>query len=482
MAKRIVIIGAGAAGILMGIRLAESGLEDYLILERSDDLGGTWHRNRYPGVACDVPALYYSYSFEPNTEVTRKFASGAELWSYFHRIATRYGVTDHIRFGTDVVAADWDGRRWTVTTASGEFVEADVVVSAVGRLDRPNLPAIPGMEDFAGVLSHSSRWDPELDLTDRRLGVIGNGSSGVQITTAASSVVEQLTLFQRTPQWIFPVQDEPIADKVQAAIRSSRDAARAHYDAFEAELLRTIGGIVDDDQRAAEDRERACREFLGTVRDPALRAKLTPDYAVGCKRLVMSEGFYDAVQRPNVTVETTGIERIEPTGVRTTDGRLHELDTLILATGFHADNYLRPMRVTGTDGRTLDELWAETYVNYKSVALPHMPNLFLVNGPFSPGGSQSVLTVIENHVGYVGQLVDRVVAEDVALSPDHTRSVELLDAIKERAKRTVWYTGGCTSWYLDRDGVPLVNPLTLPELQADMKTPDFADFVVHDLR
>ncbi|WP_170860933.1 flavin-containing monooxygenase [Trujillonella endophytica] len=477
----VLVIGAGAAGILMGIGLRERGIEDFVILEKAGSLGGTWRDNVYPGVACDVPAIYYSYSFAPNTSAPMRYATGRELWSYFDSVATDRGLAGHLRYGAEVTSAAWNGTAWEVETASGERWTAGIVVGAVGRLHRPRFPDIPGMADFAGVVRHASQWDPDLDLRGVRLGVIGTGSSSVQIVSAASQQVAHLDLFQRTAQWVYPRANEPVAEAVRAEMLASPEGARKHYAAMEAESLRLGEIAVSGTAEQVEARNQVIRDALAAVRDPVLRAKLTPDYDIGCKRLVISGTFYDAVQRPNVDVVTDGILRFEREGIRTTDGVLHPLDVVVLATGFHADNYLRPMRVRGAGGVDLEELWADVFLTYKSVAVPHLPNFFLINGPFSPGGSLNIIAVIENHAAFVLQLVDRVLAERVAIAPDAGSSAAFVDRMRDRAKGTVWYTGGCTSWYLDRDGVPLVAPMTLSELRAEMAEPVWADFDVRPL-
>ena len=469
-----MVIGAGIAGILTTIRLRERGLTDVTVLEKADSLGGTWRDNVYPGVACDVPAHFYSFSFAPNPGWTHRFATGAQLWEYFAGVADEYGVTPHVRFGVEATDATWYGDHWTVTTDSGDRLDAEIVISCTGRLHHPKQPDIPGIADFSGTVVHSARWDPSIDLDGARLGVIGTGSSATQITAATASRVAHLDLFQRTAQWIFPMENAPIPWWRRLLLRIP--AYGRHYYRRLEEEINEIGRAATGDPRAAQERKQTCLDALNSVRDPELRAKLTPAYEVGCKRLVISGTFYDEVQRDTVEVVTADIERVEPQGVRTADGELHPLDVLVLATGFHADAYVRPMTVTGEDGIGLDEVWADVPMNYKSVALPHMPNFFLVNGPFSPGGSASVLSIIETHVAYVMQLVDRAVAAGVALEPDPARSAELLAAIREKASNTVWGTGGCTSWYLDRNGVPLVNPILLDDLRADMARPDFADF------
>lgn len=481
-AKRIVVAGAGPAGILMGIRLLERGYTNFTIYEKQDDLGGTWLRNRYPGNACDVPALNYSFSFQPNIKATHTYEGGRQLQAYFRELAESHGVDDYIIYNTEVVDATWDGVCWRITTGNGTTEEVDVFISAVGRLHRPRIPDFPGMDSFRGLITHSTFWDDSYQLEGKRLGVIGSGSTGVQIVTQASKEVAHLDFFQRTPQWVLPIENEEISEEIRQRLAEDPEFVQQSFNDLEVWLEEITNAVVDSESAEALKRNQDCYDALATVKDPVLRAKLTPDYAVGCKRLVMSGEFYRQVQQPNVEVITERIERIEPEGIRTADGVLHELDVIILATGFYADSYLRPMTVTGQDGKTLDDIWAKEYMNYKSVALPYMPNLFLINGPFSPGGSVSVLMIIESHVNYIMQLIDRVATENVAIAPDWHRSETLLRQVQHIAMQTVWYTGGCTSWYLDsRTGVPIVNPMSLEQLRADMKAPIFDDFVITPL-
>lgn len=474
--KRIVIIGAGAAGIRMGIRLREMGISSFQILEKADSVGGTWRDNRYPGVACDVPAQYYCYPFAPNTDVTSTFATGAQLWDYFRSIATRFEMDDHIRFGVDVVAAEWTQGAWDLRTADGETIQADIVIGAVGRLRVPRFPLIEGLEDFDGPVVHSAQWDPELSVAGKRIGIIGTGSSAVQIVSATVSEAAHVDLYQRTAQWVYPWHNVPIDPEELRRVQSSEGEAIRAYQKARESFQDLFEGIVTDANASARD--TACREALDAVRDPVLRAKLTPDYAIGCKRLVVSGSFYDAIQRPNASVVTESILRIEREGIRLADGSLRPLDVLILATGFHADSYLRPMQVTGEGGMTLDDIWSTLFLNYKSVTLPYMPNFFMVNGPFSPGGSISIVEIIENHVNYVAQLIDKVISDDVEIAPRLDRAEAFIDDARERAKRTIWYTGGCSSWYLDASGVPLVNPLTMTQLEDMMRDVEFSDFDV----
>ncbi|MDG2002738.1 MAG: NAD(P)/FAD-dependent oxidoreductase [Novosphingobium sp.] len=473
---RIVIIGAGIAGILMGIKLRQRGWTDFTILEKADRLGGTWRENQYPGAACDVPAHLYVYSFAPNPAWRTRYAKAPEIWQYYHDQAERNGVLPHIEYGKEVATSEFDGTRWNVTTREGEHYEADVVIAGVGRLHQPNLPDITGAERFTGPKFHSSCWDHSVELKGKRLGVIGGGSSGVQIVSALADEVGKLSLFQRTPQWVFPLPDAPIPLKKRLLYRLWPGALARQYRKLEAEIDDRAGRAALDASVRAET-AKLCNAGLAGVRDPELRAKLTPHYEVGCKRLVISGSFYDAIQKPSVDLVTEGIDHIEERGVVTTDGKLHEVDALVFATGFKAHAFLRPMQLKGEGGVTLDEVWNDLPINYRTVAIPHMPNFFMLNGPYSPGGSASVVGIIEVQTGYLLQLLDRIAEDQVLLTPREDATSDWLSGVRDLARQTVWATGGCNSWYLDKTGTPAYNPISITELKSSMATPIRDDFI-----
>ena len=476
----VVVIGAGISGILVGIKLLGAGITSFTILEKAHDLGGTWRDNVYPGVSCDVATHLYVYSFLPNPSWKSRFTPGQEIWNYYRRAAERFGVTGHMRFNEEVTHARWDGDGWLVTTAAGTTLFASVVVTAAGRLVEPTVPEIPGVEDFGGPVLHTARWDRGVETAGKRIGLVGNGSSGTQLLVALEPQVEQLTLFQRTPQWILPVPNLPIPLRRRLALRFIPGKARQNYLTLQTGTEeRGIDAMGTKEQRRSRD--EMCFAGLASVKDPELRAKLTPDYEPGCKRMVISGSFYDAVQSPRVKVVTDSIEHVERGCVITSDGERHELDVLVLATGFDGQRYLRPMQLTGTDGVKLDELWSDGTPNYRSVAIPHMPNWFMVNGPYSPAGGASVVGIAEAQTGYVMQLVTKALEEQVALSPRPECSDEWLQGVRKAASETVWGTGGCQSWYLDAEGVPTMNPIPLSRLQDEMRTPELADFVVTPL-
>src|SRR5574338_1565653 len=377
---RFAVVGAGMAGILAAIELRKAGYADVTLYEKAERLGGTWRENTYPGIACDVPSHLYSYSFAPNPEWSRRFSPGAEIQAYFERVAREHGVDRLVRFGDEIVRAELAGGRWRLEAKSGRRDEADVLIAATGVLHHPKLPAIEGLDAFEGALFHSARWDHAVALEGRRVGVVGTGSSAVQIVSALVPRVGRLSLFQRTAQWIAPQENPPYADEEKAAFRSSpallermrREFSRAFTEGFS-------NVLVDASSPQLRMIEDACRANLeSSVADPVLREKLRPSYRAACKRLVISPDFYQAIQKSNAELVTEGIERVEPRGVRTRDGRLHELDVLVLATGFRVDRFVRPMQVRGRGGVALDDVWKEGPFAYLALAVPDFPNFFLL--------------------------------------------------------------------------------------------------------
>jgi cation diffusion facilitator CzcD-associated flavoprotein CzcO len=474
--SRFVIIGAGISGVLMAIKLLERGFRNFVILEKADALGGTWRDNVYPGVACDVAAHLYSFSFAGNPWWRSRYAKGPDIWKYYYDVARRFGVLQFIEYGKDVVSAEFDGRQWQVTAGDGTHYTADIVIAAAGRLHKPVMPNIAGLESFAGPSFHTARWDTAIGLSGKRIGVIGTGSSATQIVTALSGKVAKLSVFQRTAQWVFPVKDTPNPWWRRIAFRLSLARWQRYYNQLRSET-EARGKAATSSEAGRKARDEVVFDALAAIGDPDLRAKLTPDYEVGCKRLVFSDGFYDAVQHSSVDVVTCAINRVVPEGVITKDGKLHQLDVLALATGFDAHAYIRPMRVIGEQGVTLDEVWADLPLTYRAIAIPHMPNFLMINGPYSPGGTASVVGIAEEQVGYILQLIDRITQNDVLLSPREEPSRDWLAEVRERARGSVWGTGGCQSWYLDATGTPTLDTSTLSELRAALAVPQWADFI-----
>lgn len=474
----VAVIGAGMAGIASVIKLREAGIHDVVVFEKADEVGGTWRENTYPGIACDVPSHLYSYSFAPNPDWSHTFSPGAEIQNYFCGVARREGVYEHIRFGQEVTSLDYADGRWTLVTGTGYSDVFDVVIAATGVLHHPNVPELPGLDTFEGSAFHSARWDHGVSLDDRRVGVIGTGSSAVQITGALVDRVGHLDLFQRTPQWIMPVDNTPYDEAQRGAFRKDpalmaqarEGLGRAFADHF-------ANAVIDADSPAMALIEQACQANLDTVSDPGLREKLRPDYRAACKRLIASDSFYDAIQRPNASLVTEVIERVEPSGVRTADGELHELDVLVLATGFRVDRFLRPTGVRGRDGLRLDDVWAQRPSAHLALAVPGFPNLFLLNGPNGPVGNFSLIDVAELQLGYTIELLDLLRAGAESVEPT-AEAAEAFEAARvEATKNTVWVTG-CRSWYLDDRGIPAAWPWSIARFREMMQAPDLSQYRV----
>ncbi|MFQ5514847.1 MAG: flavin-containing monooxygenase [Myxococcota bacterium] len=475
---RFIIIGAGMSGILSAIKLQEAGLTNFAIYEKADRLGGTWRENTYPGLSCDVPSVLYSYSFAPNPEWSHRFSYGPEILAYLEDVAQRYGVAKSVRLGQEIRRCAFEGGRWRVETCDGKHDEADFIIAASGVLHHPCYPELEGLESFEEACFHSARWDHTVSLADKRLGIIGTGSTAVQITSAVVDTVGKLCLFQRTAQWIMPQENAEFSEEEKAQFRANprlqqemrEQVSRMFADGFS-------NAVVDAESEQMKRIEEMCRENLEmNVRDPVLREKLRPDYRAACKRLIISPDFYEAIQRPNANLITSGIERIEPKGVRTQDGELHELDVLVLATGFRVDRFMRPMEVIGRGGVTLEEVWRDRPSAYMAISIPEFPNFFMLNGPNGPVGNFSLIEVSELQFAYIMQLVELVrsgrcrqvaAAREAAARFDEERT--------EAAKKTVWYTG-CRSWYLDDRGIPMAWPWTFDRFREEMAAPKLANY------
>ena len=451
---RMAIIGSGFAGLCMAVAMRERGEDDVVLLERADDVGGTWRDNTYPGAACDVQSNLYSFSFAPNPDWPRSYSEQPEIQAYLRDVAERYDVRRRVVFDAEVTSARWDdgARRWHVRTTAGDY-RAQLLVSAAGALADPTYPDIPGLEDFAGTVMHSARWDHAHDLTGERVAVIGTGASAIQVVPAIQPRVGSVAVYQRTAPWVVPRTDRPTkrwmrslyrrVPPLQKAVRGLLYAGREALVlglAKRPALLRPVAGLA----RAHLHRQ---------VRDPALRVALTPDYTIGCKRILISNDYYPAVSAPNAELVTAGIAEVRARSVLTRDGVERPTDTIVLATGFHVTDLPIAERIAGRDGRTLAEVWKEGMVSNRSAAVAGFPNLFLLVGPNVGVGHTSMVYMIESQVAYVRRALEAMDAEGLEVVETTERAQQAYrDLIARRSRGTVWLAGGCGSWYLDRHG------------------------------
>ncbi|MFD3702700.1 flavin-containing monooxygenase [Nocardia sp. NPDC058658] len=452
---KTIIVGSGFAGLGMAIRLRQQGREDFLVLERGSDVGGTWRDNTYPGAACDVPSHLYSYSFALNPDWTRSFSKQGEIQSYIKSVAARHDVLGNHIFDCDVTSIRWnnDTARWEIGSSQGEFT-ADTVVSAIGALCEPSLPDIKGINDFEGEIFHSARWNHDADLAGKRVAVIGTGASSIQIVPSIASEVASLDVYQRTAPWLLPRMDRPYLLPERLAFKHIPGFQRLSRAAIYAIRETQVVGLTRLPllMKAFEGLSRAKLQI--EIRDPELRKKVTPNYRIGCKRMLISNEYYPALDRDNVDVITDGIAEVKPGSIVSKDGTEREIDALIVATGFHVTDSPVYETVYGRDGRSLSEVFDEGGQQaYKGAAIENFPNMFFLVGPNVGLGHTSMVYMIESQINYVADALATIDAEGL-------RTVEVRKDVQQAYNRelqdklakTVWNTGGCASWYLDKHG------------------------------
>ncbi|MGN4155314.1 alpha/beta hydrolase fold domain-containing protein, partial [Burkholderia gladioli] len=449
-----IVIGAGFAGIGMGVALKRAGIDDFLILERSHNVGGVWRDNSYPGAACDVPSHLYSFSFEPNPEWTRTFARQPEIYAYLQRCTAKYALERHLRFRAEVAHARYDDLEalWYVTLSDGSTLSAALLISGTGQLSRAAMPNLPGMEAFRGRAFHSAHWDHAYPLEGKRVAVIGTGASAIQFVPAIADTVQSLTVFQRSPAYMMPRPDREYRPWQRALFRRLPWAMKLHraaiYLRYESRAIAftRLNGLM----KFAVG--RPFRKLLAQqVPDAALRERLTPDYPIGCKRILLSSDYLAAMSRNNVELVTQGIQRVTGHGVETTDGTLHEVDAIIYGTGFAATEFLSPMRITGRDGLDLNEVWRRGAQAWLGMTVPGFPNFFMLYGPNTNLGHNSIVYMLESQIAHVMRCVRRMRrsgASTIDVDPRRYRRFNL--HVQQRLANSVW--SGCKSWYLDAAG------------------------------
>lgn len=453
-ASSVIVIGSGFAGIGLAIALKKAGYQHIHVLEKHDGVGGVWRDNTYPGAACDVPSHLYSYSFERQYQWPNKFAGQADIRAYIEYCARKYDVLRHVHFNTEVVAASFDeqAQQWVVHCADGAIMRARFLVPACGQLNRPVVPDIEGIAQFGGTLFHSAAWDHAFDAKGRRVAVVGTGASAIQFIPTLAAQAGRLVVLQRSPPYIIPRHDRFYSARELGWLRRLpwlRALSRLRtYLLYETRVL----GFTWLQPAMVPFRALWWWHMCRVIKNPRLREKLTPQYRMGCKRILMSDDYYPALARPNVSVDTQAIERVEATGVRMRDGSLHEVDAIVLATGFHATDFLAPMRISGRNGELLEQAWQTGAYAHLGIGMPGFPNLFMLYGPNTNLGHNSIIYMLESQIRHIVDALDFCDRQAVrTVEPDADVCRRYNDSLQQRLRNTVW-NAGCSSWYVNEHG------------------------------
>jgi cation diffusion facilitator CzcD-associated flavoprotein CzcO len=477
----VLIVGAGFGGLAMGVKLRAAGFEDFLIIEKANDVGGTWRDNTYPGCACDVPSHLYSLSFAQKADWSRIYPAQPELQAYVRGVAEQFDLRRKIRFGTAMTAAAWDEAAcvWRVKTDAG-VITARVLVSAAGGLHVPAAPDLPGLETFKGAKFHSARWDHGFDLKGKRVAVVGTGASAIQFVPQIAPLVARLDLYQRTPAWVIPKPDRAFKPWQTALLRIAplRSAfRRLLFRLHEQRVLSFMGNA----QALAQGTKLARTHLEKSVADPVLRAKLTPNFQIGCKRVMLSNDYYPALQRENVAVITDGIAEVRANSIVDAAGVERAVDAIVFGTGFEVTTAYRHLRLTGVGGRSLKDLWDVTgMAAYNGITVSGFPNYFMLMGPHTGLGHNSVVIMIEAQAGYIVDALKRMRAARVAaVDVDAAVQARFVEDVERRLQGTVWQDGGCSSWYKDSHGkVTAVWPGAAAAYVKAVKVADLRDYRV----
>ena len=486
---RIAIIGAGFSGVGMAMRLKAAGITSFTIYEKSADVGGTWFENVYPGAACDIGSHLYSFSFRRKHDWTKTYAGQVEILDYLRACSAEEGLYAQMRFGVEIASADYDDAAagWTLTTNLGEKVQTDVVIFACGQLNRPVEPNIPGLRDFAGETFHSARWNHDCNLTGKRVAVIGNGGSAAQFAPEVAKQAGYMAVFQRTPSWIVPRRDVAYSERRKRIFRRIPGIQSLHrlgifwfnekgFLAFRPG--QKWWGVIQGSDRAKDWQDAALRHLKRQVADPELRAKLTPDYAIGCKRVLLSNDWYPALQRDNVELVTDNITRITADSIETESGTIGPLDAIILGTGFDASRFLSPLKITGSQGVELADIWRDGPRAHLGITIAGFPNLFMLYGPNTNLGHGTVIFMIECQIRYVRKCIEHMRKRGLrSLAIDPAAMDRFNDELQRDLAASVW-ASGCKSWYVTPDGKVANNwsGFMLGYWRRTLR-PDFAEFV-----
>jgi cation diffusion facilitator CzcD-associated flavoprotein CzcO len=449
----IAVVGGGFGGVGAIVMLARAGYGDVTVFEKGERVGGVWHNNTYPGAACDVPSHLYEFSFAPNPRWSRRFAPQAEIQAYLEDVARRHGVLDRIRTGTEVSAARWEEQRdrWVLDTSAGTH-EADILITACGQLSVPKVPPIPGLGSFAGPAFHTAEWRHDVDLTDKRVAVVGAGCSAIQVAPAIQPIVEHLDVYQRSPGWTIPKMDYAYKERTKRLFERFPVLQRLDRAAIFAFMEVGAAGMTRHRWMMVPFRALGRRQIKKAIKDPELRRKVTPSDEVGCKRIMLTDEWYPALAKPNVELVTDRIAEVTSGGIRTADGVERAADVLVLATGFQSHGFVAPMEIVGAGGKALSEEWSEVARAYLGMSVPGFPNMFLLYGPNTNGGTGSVIYTIEAGMGHVLSALDQMRRRAASRIELRRQKAEQFDReLRDALRNTVWHSG-CTSWYVDENG------------------------------
>ncbi|MFI5876450.1 flavin-containing monooxygenase [Streptomyces sp. NPDC051445] len=489
---RVAVIGSGFGGLGAAVRLRREGITDFVVLERAGSVGGTWRDNSYPGCACDVPSHLYSFSFAPHPQWPRTFSGQEHIRTYLEHVADVFGLRPHLRFDSEVLRMTWDAQelRWDIETGAGRYF-ADVVVSATGPLSDPKIPDIPGLDSFPGKVFHSARWDHDHDLTGQRVAMVGTGASAIQIVPAVQPDVSRLTIFQRTPPWVMPRVDRAISGAERALHQALPVTAKLRRGLLWGIRELQVQAFTKRPNQLGFVEQLAKQNMARAIKDPALRAKLTPDYRIGCKRILLSSTYYPALAQPNVDVVASGLSEIRGSTLVAADGSETEADVIVFGTGFHVTDMPIADRVVGADGRTLAESWKDGMEALRGASAAGFPNWMTIIGPNTGLGNSSMILMIESQLNYMADYLRQLDVLGGRPGPQGTGGGRAaLDArpsavhawnrrVQDRMTRTVWNTGGCTSWYLDANGRnTTVWPGTTAEFRRATRRVDLAEYEV----
>lgn len=480
MIHQVIILGGGFAGIGAAIKLREAGITDFVLLEKASELGGVWRENTYPGCACDVPSALYSYSFAPNPKWSRVFAGQAEIKQYLQDVADKHDVMRHVKFQHEALSAGWSDAAscWLIQTSQGEF-RARFVIMACGPMHEPVLPQVPGLDSFSGEIFHSSQWRHDIDLKGKRVAVVGTGASAIQFVPAIQPMVAQMTVFQRTPHWVLPKMDQALPPLIQALFKRLplvQKAVRGGiYGIFE-----TLNGGMQSVAAMKQFQRLALLNLKLTVKNPELRRRLTPNYVIGCKRVLQSSDWYPALIKPNVNVVSSALAQVQGNTLIAADGSQCEADVIIMGTGFEIAEPPIAKRIFNRHGESMADVWQGSPEGYMGTMVADCPNGFLMFGP-NIAVSSSALIIIEAQLAYIIDAIRQAQAQDItSIEIDPVRNAEFNDRVQAALQDSVWNKGGCSSYFIDRNGRnSTVWPWTTLEMRRQLSRFNLDEYIVN---